>query len=69
MGRKIEEYIVNFISRAIIGLGIIFLANQFLEYQGISVSVGLNLISFLTSGILGIPGIGLLYSVLFYRIL
>lgn len=69
MGRKIEEYIVNFISRAIIGLGIIFFANQILEYQGISVSVGLNLISFLTGGILGIPGIGLLYSVLFYRIL
>ena len=69
MFEKAGELVVNFICRAIIGLGIIFFANQFLEKQGISVSVGINLISFLTSGILGVPGIGLLYGVLFYRFL
>lgn len=69
MGEKAGQIVVNFISRAIIGLGITFLVNQFLANRGIPVSVGLNLISFLTSGLLGIPGVGLLYSVLFYQFL
>lgn len=63
------NFIVNFIIRAILGMGLIFFVNQYLEYQGISLGVGLNGISFLTSGILGVPGVALLYGILAYRIL
>ena len=50
-------------------MGLIFFINQYLEYKGISLSVGLNGISFLTSGLLGIPGVAMLYGILAYKIL
>ena len=69
MGKKFIGCAVNFLVRAIIGLGIIFFVNKYLDYRNINVSVGLNEISFLTSGFLGIPGGFLLYGILFYGIL
>ena len=69
MGKKFIGCAVNFLVRAIIGLGIIFFVNKYLDYRNINVSVGLNEISFLTSGFLGIPGVFLLYGILFYGIL
>lgn len=62
MGKK-------FVMRAILGLGVIYMVNHVLEFNGISVSVGLNLCSLLVTGTLGIPGVGLLYGILFYQIL
>lgn len=59
----------NFIMRAILGLGMVFVVNQILELNGISVAVGLNLCTLLVSGSLGIPGVGLLYGILFYQVL
>lgn len=59
----------EFVLRAILGLGAVYLVNQFLELKGIPVAVGLNLCTLLVSGILGIPGVGLLYGILFYQIL
>ena len=59
--------VVNFILRAILGMGLIFFVNQYLEARGISLCVGLNGISFLTSGILGIPGVAMLYGILAYK--
>ena len=56
-------FLVNFIIRAILGLGLIFFANQFLEYKEITVKVGINVVSFLTSGFLGLPGVALLYGI------
>lgn len=64
-----SSFIVNFMIRAIMGLGLIFFVNQYLEYKGISLSVGLNGISFLTSGFLGVPGVAMLYGILAYRFL
>ena len=69
MGKKFIGCAVNFLVRAIIGLGIIFFVNKYLDYRNINISVGLNEISFLTSGFLGIPGVFLLYGILFYGIL
>ena len=69
MEKKKSSIITRFIVRAIVGLAIIFLANQFLDYRNIPVSVGINLISFLTSGTLGIPGVFLLYGIMFYQIM
>lgn len=61
--------IANFIVRAVLGMGIIFTVNEFLDYRNIPISVGINVLSFLTSGTLGIPGIVLLYGIMFYQIL
>ena len=48
---------INFIVRALTGMGSIFLVNQWMDYRNIPVSVGLNVLSFLVSGCLGIPGV------------
>ena len=45
------------------GIGIIY-ANDFLASQEIAISVGLNPVSLLTIGILGIGGFALLYGIL-----
>lgn len=60
---------LNFFIRALIGMAIIFFVNYFLDSQGIEASVGMNGVSFLTSGILGIPGVALLYGIVLYSIL
>lgn len=69
MKEKGIEIIVNFIVRAVIGVAVIFFVNQFLDSQKIPVAVGVNLLSFLTSGILGLPGVALLYGIVCWEIL
>lgn len=69
MKEKGIEIIVNFIVRAVLGVAVIFFVNQFLDSQKIPVAVGLNLLSFLTSGILGLPGVALLYGIVCWEIL
>lgn len=69
MSKEHSGFIINFLVRAVVGIGITFFVNQYLDYRNISVSVGINGISFLTSGLLGMPGIALLYGILFYQIL
>lgn len=58
---------VNFLIRAIVGMAIIFFVNEYLDGQGISACVGMNPVTFLTSGTLGIPGVALLYGITFYQ--
>ena len=50
-------------------MAIIFFVNYFLDSRGIEASVGMNGVSFLTSGILGIPGVALLYGIVLYKVL
>nr|WP_296030427.1 pro-sigmaK processing inhibitor BofA family protein [uncultured Dorea sp.] len=57
---------VNFLIRAIVGLAIIFFVNEYLDGRGISSGVGMNPVTVLTSGTLGIPGVALLYGITFY---
>lgn len=61
--------IVNFLIRAIVGMCMIFFVNEFLSSRGINIMVGMNPLSFLTSGTLGIPGVALLYGISFCQIL
>ena len=61
--RNKSQFLVNFIVRAILGIGIIFFVNQFFIYKGIEINVGINAISFVTSGLLGVPGVAMLYGV------
>lgn len=68
LGKKIE-WIVNFVLRAVLGtIGIYFL-NNFLIASNISVVVGINPMTVLTSGILGFPGLVVLYGIKFFKVL
>lgn len=58
-----------FLSRAAVGVVGIYGINELLKYQGITVAVGINPVSVLTVGALGISGIALLYSIMLYRLL
>ena len=68
MKNKIQ-ILVNFIIRAILGMGLIFFVNQFLAQQEIALSVGMNAVSFLTCGFLGLPGVAMLYGMVAIAIL
>lgn len=65
--QKKSHIIINIIVRTVLGLGIIYFMNQYLAYRGIGVAVGMNTVTALTSGILGLPGVALLYGILFYQ--
>ena len=67
--RKKKEWIINFILRAVVGTVSIFFLNGFLVSQGISIAIGINPITVLTSGILGFPGLVMLYGINLYKIL
>ena len=67
MDENRSSIVVNFIVRAVVCLGVIFFTNEILASKGISVAVGLNGLSLLTSGTLGLPGVCLLYGILFYQ--
>lgn len=64
-----NQILVNFTVRAILGMGVIFLANYFFKQQEIAINVGLNVISFLVSGMLGLPGVAMLYGIVSIQIL
>ena len=44
----------------------IFLINGYLQEKGLDACVGINALSALTSGFLGLPGVALLYGVRVY---
>lgn len=62
-----SSIVVNFFIRAIIGFAMIFFINQFLISQNIDTRVGMNPATFVTSGVLGTPGVALLYGISFYQ--
>lgn len=64
-----KEWIINFILRAVMGTVFIFFANGFLISRGLSIAIGINPITVLTSGILGIPGLIMLYGINLYTFL
>lgn len=69
MEKKLVSAVINFFIRAIVGMTLIFFVNQFVLPDDSSINVGLNAVSFLTSGSLGIPGVCLLYGIVCYKIL
>ena len=68
MGKKVE-WLVNFILRAVMGTIGIYCVNYLLAARQISVAVGINPLTILTSGILGFPGVAVLYGIHFFKIL
>ena len=69
MQNKAVSAVLNFFIRAIVGMALIFFINQYVLPDDSSINVGRNAVSFLTSGTLGIPGVGLLYGIMWYQIL
>lgn len=67
-GQKIE-WIINFVLRAVMGTIGIYVLNSFLLTRQISVMVGINPVTVLTSGILGFPGVVVLYGINFFKVL
>ena len=61
--------ILNFLLRMVYGAVGIQAINLVLSAVGISVSVGLNPVSLLTVGTLGISGLGLLFGISAYGVL
>ena len=64
-----SEMILNFVYRCAGGTILIFLINQMVIFLGFSATVGINLYTVLTSGILGFPGVILLFGIRIYDIL
>lgn len=61
--------ILNFVLRSIAGSLLIFGANQLVEFYGLSIAIGLNPGTVLTTGILGFPGVILLFGIKIYSLL
>lgn len=59
----------NFFLRLVTGMAVIFAGNIILAKTGIDVSVGMNPISILTAGTLGLPGVAMLYGIAGCRLL
>ena len=68
MKRKME-WILNIFMRSILGTIAIYFINNGLVSMGIDLGVGINPITVLTSGILGLPGLAAIYGIGFYQIL
>lgn len=67
--RKKAEWLLNIVMRSILGSIAIYFINGGLATLGISLGVGINAITVLTSGILGFPGLLALYSLGIYHAL
>ena len=68
MKKKIE-WLLNIVMRSILGTIAIYFVNGALVSAGISLGVGINAFTVLTSGILGFPGLLALYGLGIYRLL
>ena len=67
MPERQPHIMINFFVRVILAIAMIFFVNEFLEFENIAVRVGMNPLTLLTSGVLGTPGVALLYGIAFYR--
>lgn len=64
-----SNLILNFVLRSVSGSLFIFGMNYWMESIGYPFAIGLNLGSVLTSGILGFPGVILLFGIKIYTML
>ena len=63
------EWLVNFVLRGVLGMMSIYFVNLLLAGSMPGMRLGYNPITFLTSGILGFPGVAMLYGINFYMLL
>ena len=67
--RNQAELLINFVLRGISGMLLIYFLNFFLQSSMPAIGVGYNLVTFLTSGFLGFPGVAALFGINFYMLL
>lgn len=67
--KRKTEWMLNILMRGILGTIAIYFINNALSGLGIPIEVGINPVTVLTSGILGLPGLAALYGIGFYKIL
>ena len=67
-GKKME-WLLNLLMRGILGTIMIYFVNLGLAMFGISLGVGINGVTVLTSTILGFPGVLALYGIGIYQML
>lgn len=67
--RSKMEWLLNVFMRGILGTVAIYFVNSALAAVGISLGVGINAVTVLTSGVLGLPGLLALYCLGIYRML
>lgn len=67
--RNKAEWVINFVLRGIMGMLEIYFLNMILAMSTFGVSIGYNLYTFLVSGIMGLPGVALMYGIHFYMML
>ena len=67
--RNRAEWIINLILRGLSGMLMIYFLNFLFEKEYPAVEMGYNLVTFLTSAILGFPGVAMLFGINFYLIL
>ena len=63
------EWLLNVVMRSILGTIAIYFINGVLAGVGITLGVGINPITILTSGILGFPGLAVIYGIGIYNFL
>ena len=63
------EKILNLVMRGILGTIAMYFINSVLDRMGVTLGVGINAATVLTSGILGFPGLIVLYGINFFKVL
>lgn len=67
--RKKIEWLLNIVMRSVLGTLAIFFMDMVFNFFGVSIGVGINAVTVLTSGILGFPGLVALYGIGIYKML
>ena len=67
--RKKSEWLLNFILRGILGTIAIYFINIAIIGMGFETNVGINVVTVLSSGFLGMPGVLALYGIGFYQLI
>lgn len=57
------KYVSRFLVRMLVGLACIFFLNQVFDNAGVGLRVGCNAVSAAATGVLGVPGVLLLYGI------
>lgn len=63
------EFVINMVLRMMMGTVGVYFVNSILLAQGLECGIGINLVTMLTMGTLGLPGFLLLYGMVFYKML
>ena len=66
---KKAEWLLNGCLRAVVGTIAMYFINFYLGEQGIDMGIGINVVTVLTSAILGFPGVAALYGIGVYKFL